>query len=261
MADEAGVAPADRADGDAQKHTPDQPARVPAHDPTALAQALLVATRTGSDPAPLLQALAALTEDDLTAVREDRRTALAFWCNCYNAGTQLLLERRRDVYESRLRGLRFFRLPCLTVAGTPRSLDDIEQGILRASRSKYTLGYTPRLLVDSFEHRYALSRPDPRIHFALHCGAASCPAIRAYEPERVDEQLDLAAQTYLDATVERAAGVVRVPRLMLWYRGDFGGTSGILAFLRRYDVLDPDESPRIRYLGWDWSLARGTFVG
>lgn len=153
-----------------------------ATDPTALARDLLVATRTGDDPDALLAALAALDETDLQAVREDRRTALAFWLNCYNAGTQLLLERRSKLYDSLLRFLRFFRTPALTVAGTALSLDDIEQGILRASRSKYTLGYTPRLLPSSFELRYSLDTPDPRIHFALNCGAASCPAIRAYEP-------------------------------------------------------------------------------
>jgi len=230
-------------------------------DPTALADALLMATRTGADPAPLVTALADLSEDALDAVRTDRRTGLAFWLNCYNAGTQLLLDEWGDRYESVCRSLRFFSAPCLTVAGTPLSLDDIEHGIIRASRSKYTLGYTPRLLPSSFELRYALDRPDPRIHFAVNCGAASCPAIRAYEPDRVDEQLDLATQTYLSTTVERSDGAVHVPRLMLWYRGDFGGRSGTLAFLHCHGVLGPEESPRLRYLDWDWSLSKGRFVG
>jgi len=233
-----------------------------ATDPTALARDLLVATRTGDDPDALLAALAALDETDLQAVREDRRTALAFWLNCYNAGTQLLLERRSKLYDSLLRFLRFFRTPALTVAGTALSLDDIEQGILRASRSKYTLGYTPRLLPSSFELRYSLDTPDPRIHFALNCGAASCPAIRAYEPGQVDEQLDLATQLYLDETVEydAEAGVVRVPRVMLWYRGDFGGGGCIRRFLRRYEVIPNDARPKVRYLSWDWSLMAGKFV-
>lgn len=62
------------------------------------------------------------------------------------------------------------------------------------------------------------------------------------------------------ATVEREHGVVRVPRLLLWYRADFGGRSGMLAFLRRYGVLTAEASPRVRYLEWDWSLARGQFA-
>jgi len=230
-------------------------------NPTNLAAALLDATRAGDETAALLAALAGLRERDLDRVRTDRQTALAFWCNCYNAGTQLLLDRRPGLYRGLSRSLRFFSVPCLTVAGTDLSLDDIEHGIVRASRSKYTLGYTPRLLPSSFELRYALDTADPRIHFAVNCGAESCPAIRHYEPDRVDDQLDLAAETYLDATVEREGDVVRVPRLMLWYRADFGGRSGILDFLRRYGLVADEDSPRIRYLDWDWGLEKGQFVG
>ncbi|MDS0257841.1 DUF547 domain-containing protein [Haloarcula sp. S1CR25-12] len=226
--------------------------------PTALAADLLVALRTGDDPGPFLRALESLSEADLAPVRSDRETALAFWLNCYNAGTTHLLAERPDLYESRWR---FFRAPALSVAGHPLGLDDIEHGILRGSRSKYGLGYLPRLLPDSFEHRYRLDAVDPRVHFALHCGAASCPAIRAYEPAAVDDQLDLATRTYLDATVEHdpEAGTVRVPRVFRWFPGDFGGRAGTREFLRRYGQL-PDETASIDYLAWDWSREAPTFV-
>lgn len=230
--------------------------------PTTLARDLLVATRVGDDPGPLSTALSDLDEAALTPVREDRRTALAFWLNCYNAGTNLLLDRRPALYESRLRSLRFFRAAAVTVGGQPLSLDAIEHGILRGSRSKYGLGYLPRLLPDRFELRYRLADPDPRVHFALHCGAASCPAIRAYDPDVVDSQLDTATQAYLDETVEydRDVGVLRVPRPFRWFPGDFGGRQGVLAFLRQYDQIPTDETPTLRYLEWDWSRAAPTFV-
>ncbi|MBX0321949.1 DUF547 domain-containing protein [Halomicroarcula sp. F13] len=230
--------------------------------PTALAQALLTATRVGDDPGPVLSALADLDETALDGVRDDRRTALAFWLNCYNAGTTLLVERLPDLYESRLRSLRFFRAPVVTVAGHSLGLEAIEHGILRGSRSKFGLGYLPRLLPDSFELRYRLTDPDPRIHFALHCGAASCPAIRAYDPPVVDDQLDTATRAYLDATVEYdgEAGVARVPRPFRWFPGDFGGRRGVLAFLRRYDQIPDGETPTLRYLEWDWSRDAPTFV-
>ncbi|MFC6974194.1 DUF547 domain-containing protein [Halomicroarcula sp. GCM10025709] len=230
--------------------------------PTTLSADLLVATRVGDDPAPVLSALAALDEAALAPVREDRRTALAFWLNCYNAGTNLLLDRRPGLYEGRVRSLRFFRAPAVTVGDHPLGLDDIEHGILRGSRSKFGLGYLPRLLPDSFELRYRLADPDPRIHFALNCGAASCPAIRAYDPAAVDDQLDIATQTYLDATVRYDAdeGVVRVPRVFRWFPGDFGGRGAIVPFLRRYDQLPADAAPRVRYLPWDWTRTDPAFV-
>jgi hypothetical protein len=229
--------------------------------PTAVARDLLVAYRSGAPPDSHLATLSAFDEDDLAPVRDDRSRALAFWLNLYNAGTQWLLAERPGRYESPLRIVRFFSATCVTLAGARLSLDDIEQGILRG-RSKYGLGYLPRLLPGDFEVRHRLDDPDPRIHFALNCGAASCPAIRVYEPDRIDDQLDLATRTYLDATVEYDpdSGTARIPRVFLWYRGDFGGRRGIRSFLRHHDAIAADASPRLRYRSWDWSRAAGKFA-
>ena len=40
---------------------------------------------------------------------------------------------------------------------------------------------------------------DPRIHFALNCGATSCPPIRVYSSSNLDSQLDRAAASFLCA--------------------------------------------------------------
>jgi hypothetical protein len=230
--------------------------------PTALARDLLVACKRGDSTDGLRAALAALDDGDLQPLREDRRTALAFWLNCYNAGTQLLLRERPELYESPLRFFRFFWASAITIAGTQLSLDRIENGLLRGGRSQFGLGYLPKLLVTTFEHRYRLSDCDPRIHFALNCGAESCPAIRAYEPGQIDEQLDLATRSYLSATViyDADENVVSVPRVFRWFRGDFGGSAGIHAFLRGYGAIPDDTTPKIRHLSWDWSKASGKFV-
>lgn len=227
--------------------------------PTGTAAALLVATGTDDDPEPYRSRLAACDHDDLAAVRDDRERALAFWTNLYNAGTQLLLERRPGLYDGPLRFLRFFRAKAVTVAGRGLGLDAIEQGVLRGGRSKYGLGYLPRL-PRRFERRYAVDC-DPRIHFALNCGATSCPPIAAYTPEEIGSQLDLASESYLRGEVEfdRSKNVARVPRLCLWYYGDFRGRRGIRSLLRRYGVIGDSATPRIRYKGYDWSLDRGNF--
>ena len=230
--------------------------------PVACVQVLLDATRTDGDVETHLAALAAYDDAALVPLREDRRTALAFWLNLYNAGTQLLLDRRPELYESSLRTVRFFRAEAVTVAGEPLSLNDVEHGILRVSQSMLGLGYLPRLRPSAFERRYRLGTVDPRIHFALNCGAASCPAIRHYEPDRVDEQLDLATRSYLDSTVDYDpdAAVVTVPRLFLWYRGDFGGGSGVREFLAAYDSIPEGADPRLRHRSWDWTRAPGKFA-
>ena len=39
---------------------------------------------------------------------------------------------------------------------------------------------------------------DKRIHFALNCGAKSCPPIRVFAPENVDTSLQKAAEAFCE---------------------------------------------------------------
>jgi len=65
------------------------------------------------------------------------------------------------------------------IGGYTYSLNDIENGILRSNRKalgafRKPFGKNdPRLKV-------ALKRVEPKIHFALVCGAKSCPPIKTY---------------------------------------------------------------------------------
>jgi hypothetical protein len=221
-------------------------------DPTALARELLERVRRRKPTDPLLEALAALDESALATVRDDRLTGLAFWLDVYNAAAQRLLERQPGLFDSRWR---FFRAPAVTVAGVELSLDDVEHGVLRGGRSKYGLGYLPRLGRTGLPRSYGLD-PDPRIHFALNCGAASCPAILAYDPATVDDALDDATAAYLADTVEYdpERDRVRLPRVCLWFVGDFGGRSGLRALLREFDQIPAGATPSIRFQGYDWDL-------
>jgi hypothetical protein len=238
---------------------PDDPAA--GCSPSECARRLLETLRADDDSAPYRRRLATFDDAELERVRDDREVALAVWTNLYNAGTQLLLEERPDLYDARLRFLRFFRADCLTVAGTPLSLNEIEHGILRG-RSAVGLGYLPRLLSGEFERRHRLEELDPRVHFALNCGAGSCPAIRSYQVDRIDDQLELATRTYLSNTVtyDAETAVARVPRLFLWYRGDFGGGEGIRDLLRQYDAVPDGAVSRLKHRSWDWRRQAAKFV-
>jgi hypothetical protein len=228
-------------------------------DPVALSRTLLEGVRRGRDTADARRRLAAVDPGALLAALDADDRRLAFWCNVYNAYAQHLLAADPDRWERRWL---FFRRSLIPVAGRSLSLDDVEHGILRRSMSSLGLGYLPRLLTSEFEWRARVDERDPRVHFALNCGAESCPPIAAYDANAVDDQLDLAVGGYLDATVEYDADrdLARVPRLFLWYRGDFGGRDGAVAFLREYDVIPVDADPTLRYRGWDWSLNRGALV-
>ncbi|QAU11536.1 DUF547 domain-containing protein [Halorubrum sp. BOL3-1] len=232
----------------------------PASDggPVEVSERFLRAVRTGPERdgqrEDARDCLAGLAESDLDALGSDER--LAFWLNVYNAATGGALLSEPERFESRRR---FFADPIVTVAGEPLSLDAIEHGILRGSQWKYGLGYVPNPFPSAFVGRHRVGEPDCRVHFALNCGAASCPAVAAYDAATVDSDLDAATESYLRSETVVEDGTAYVPRLLLWYRGDFGGGSGIRRLLREFDVVDPDAVPRVRYREYDWSLALDAF--
>jgi hypothetical protein len=228
-------------------------------DPGPLARSYLLAVRTGGGVARHRTALAGLRRTALHAGLPDDVARTAFWVNVYNAAVQDALARDPSLYDSRRR---FFGRRVVTVAGHDLSPNDVEHGLLRGSRSGLGLGYLPRLRPDTFERAHRVTDPDPRLHFALNCGAASCPPVAAYDAAGLDEQLDLATASYLDseADYDPGTGVVRAPRLMLWYVGDFGGPSGVRAFLRDHGVVPAGASPKLRFRGYDWSLDRGAWA-
>lgn len=45
-----------------------------------------------------------------------------------------------------------------------------------------------------------------RIHFALNCGAKSCPPIAFYKPRQMDRQLEMATKPYLEGEAEYNEG-------------------------------------------------------
>lgn len=217
-----------------------------------LSHEFLAAVKRGEDSQLYRSELAVVDESDLAALGDDEDAATAFWVNCYNAVAQILLREEPSLYEDRRR---FFSAERLTVAGTDLSLDDVEHGILRSSKWKYGVGYLPRPFPSEFEQSHRCSDVDPRIHFALNCGAASCPPILTYSATDVDDQLETATGSFLEqsSTYDRERGVVTVTRLFLYYRGDFGGRRGIYRFLEQYDVIDDGNRPKVRYDDYDWS--------
>lgn len=229
-----------------------------ADDPLALARQYLSRVRVGESPSPFETALRDLDRGRLHDALGSQEARLAFWVNLYNAATQSVLQADPEAFESQRT---FFGADLLVVAGQPLSLDDVEHGLLRRSRPKWGFGYVTNPFPGAFERAFRVERVDPRVHFALNCGAAACPPIAAYEADRIDEQLDLATASYLGQEVEYDAEreVVRVPRLMLWFRRDFGGSEGIRATLREFECIPEDASPRLRYLDYDWTLSTGNF--
>lgn len=225
---------------------------------TELSMELVKAVRDGKDTASIAQVFADASEDELYTSLNTKSEKKAFWINIYNAYVQILLLENPDLFEDRNSwiGYNFFTTPQIEIAGNKLSFDDLEHGIMRRSKIKLSMGYLNQWFVDDFVERFWWNDVDPRIHFALNCGAASCPYIAVYDPNRVDEQLDITAGNYLKKTTDYYPGEseVEVNRLMSWFSADFGGTSGVIQMLKRYDVIPKDADPSVSHKEYDWTL-------
>jgi hypothetical protein len=200
---------------------------------------------------------------DLQSLK-NRDQRLAFWINIYNTGVihgVIELGLQRSVKEVP----RFFDRMTYEIGGYRFSLNEIEHGILRGNRRP------PYRLLKPFRKgdprlAFAVLSMDPRIHFALVCGARSCPPIGFYEAEQIDFQLRLAAASFINSQqvkILRQERIVFISMVFKWYKADFGGSDEalfdtLLSFLDegdRKEFLEENKSRiRIRYQPYDWNL-------
>ena len=171
-----------------------------------------------------------------------RDDELAFWLNAYNAFVIGGVIERYPGLKSVMDVPDFFKKKRWKVAGKLRSLDEIENEIIR-----------PRF-------------KDPRIHFILVCAAQSCPPLqdRAMNAAELQSQLDSATRNAVNSTkyvrVDPKGRVLRLTRIMSWYRADFVEKDGSLeAFVVRY-LDEPAKSQlkaggyRVEFMDYDWRL-------
>lgn len=180
---------------------------------------------------------------------------LAFWLNIYNGYTQYFLQTDPTLYlESRPD---YFSREQVHIAGAVLSLEQIEHGILRRGATIYTLGHIRLLFFRrAMVRQFAVDQVDYRIHFALNCGALSCPPVLAYRAETVDAQLDAISRYYLQQEAHYSAenDEVAVPALLRWFSADFGSRQDKREILRKHGVLPAGVKPALRYRDYDWTL-------
>ena len=138
------------------------------------------------------------------------------------------------------------------VGGCFLSLNDVEHGVLRANdnfgKSLFTTGWkvltgqsfsdssVPRFPPGDIREKLVSAELDPRIHFALNCGAKSCPPIRVYEPDKIDQQLKIASINFCNSVKLKKKGkttnTFELSQIFKWYQSDFSKDSkGLLMFI------------------------------
>jgi Protein of unknown function, DUF547 len=169
---------------------------------------------------------------------ETRPLRLAFWINVYNALVLhgvLALGVRGTVHRT----WNFFGRAAYRVGAGVFTLEEIEHGLLR---NNATRAFPPWPVLSAKDPRLvlAVAPADPRIHFALNCGARSCPPVGAYRPAALDGQLELATRSFVNEEVTLDdRGRVACSKLFRWYGRDFGSPDALREFLLRH----LDEGP------------------
>jgi hypothetical protein len=164
-----------------------------------------------------LSATSPLNRPELFPTREDE---LAYWINAYNALVlQAVADRYPDLQSARdLTAGRFFWSLSWPIGGK-------------------------RLTLWAIEHRFLREQlGDARIHFAINCGATSCPALEPtpYMPDTVDAQLNDSGRRFMGEkrNVRIEGNVVHLSQLFQWYAGDFTA------------ALPPDRKGGVLQLVW-----------
>lgn len=160
----------------------------------------------------------------------------------------------------------FFDDVSVNVGGDIFSFNDLEHGILRANtRHPYQL--TKRFGAMSSRKQFALKVLDSRVHFALNCGAKSCPPVKKFTADAIDEELRIAAMAFCEdesnVAIDEEKMELHLNKILYWYQSDFARSKSelpekVLQYLRgeKKELLNKliqQGDLSVKFLDYDWS--------
>jgi hypothetical protein len=157
---------------------------------------------------------------------------LAYWINIYNIYTiKLIIDNYPITSIKNLDNGKTWDIKRITLQGKKYSLNDIENNIIRPTFK------------------------DARIHFAVNCGAKSCPPLhnRAFTGKTLNSQLDQLAKKFINnkSFMTLSPGKITISKIFEWYKTDF---NNIIAFINKYSTIKVNNNAQILYQTYDWSL-------
>lgn len=194
-----------------------------------------------------------------------RKEKIAFWVNLYNT---IVVDgiARLSIEQSVKEVAGFFSSVKYQIGEYLYSPDDIEHGILRGNVRPW---FRPFKQFGAFDNRkkWVVTPVDPRIHFALVCGSRSCAPIEYYESQKIYDQLDEAAKSFVNSSevvILPEKGKLMLSEIFRWYEDDFGGISGVIDFIFDYladsnarEFLEKSRDHiQFEYIYYDWNLNR-----
>ena len=186
---------------------------------------------------------------DIGSMTEEEK--LAFFINIYNV---LVIHAtvEKGAATNNYTRYKFFSGSSYNIGGHVWSLNDIENGILRSNRSSMATLYMKPFKQSDPRMRFILKEAEPRIHFALNCGAKSCPPIKTFSGDDIMSQLDLATAAFLEnedaLSVAEDRSEIKLSQLFQWYQVDFGENSSEVVRWILDHVTEPTKKKDVEEL-------------
>lgn len=192
---------------------------------------------------------------------------LAFFINIYNS---LVIHGyvQNGIPETMFQRISFYKNTSYIIGENVFSLDDIENGVLRGNK-RAPANFSKNFGKNDDRLNFVIPGGEPMIHFALNCGAESCPPIKMYKADGIKSQLNLATQAFFEDSESLTIVSdyeLKVSKILDWYKVDFGGSPGevgswILKHLdinsEKYDELSgmvkKGSIKKITYWNYSWA--------
>ena len=161
-----------------------------------------------------------------------RNERLSYWINAYNAFTlKAILEKYPFKSIKDISGGKIWDKKWINLASKTYSLNDIENGIIRPQFK------------------------DARIHFAVNCGAQSCPPLsnKAFTAQNIEGLLDKNTKSFVQnkSMNDLSTDKIKISSIFDWYKADFGN---VIAFLNKYSASNIPQNAKIQFMEYDWTL-------
>merc|ERR1712038_1620031 len=204
----------------------------------------------------------------------DDNTKTAFIINVYN----LMIKYSRTKYQPRkdstAQRAGYFTKVLTNIGNELFSFQDLENGILRANALP---PYALKTVFQAGDERvhHILKKVDPRIHFALNCGAKSCPPVKKFSARDIQEELRIVALAFCEqednVRIDVEANELHLNMIFKWYRPDFASNvSGLPKALLPYllndrkkclqVLIDKNVKIKVKFNMYDWSSSISRFV-
>jgi Protein of unknown function, DUF547 len=191
----------------------------------------------------------------------------AFSVNLYNLMIKYAFI-KVGVASTKVTRATFYTSVKFNIGGYLYTFQDWENGIIRGNE-KAPHGFSVPFGKKDPRLHFMVQKPDARIHFALNCGAKSCPPVTTLSAENLDEELSMTAFSFCEddhsVYIDTKHREVRLSKIFQWYKSDFTdqGVNGLPVLLsERYvkgmkkqtlDRLIENGNVKVSFGTYDWS--------